>query len=135
MNSPRARRIKISAPSGVFTDRERLQREVLTLSGFALTVTLRAAFGLLIKNGKGWPMSKTLGRLLAAGQRAEVFEWGARAVKLYRCAAAKQTAFREAAIHAAFTEAMHALQFRSNYSWVLFAQPGERWQFTGDIFG
>lgn len=46
-------------------------------------------------------MSETLGRLLAAGQRAEVFEWGSRAVKLYRCAAAKQTAFREAAIHAA----------------------------------
>jgi Ser/Thr protein kinase RdoA (MazF antagonist) len=66
---------------------------------------LRAAFGFLIKNGKGWPMSKTLGRLLAAGQRAEVFEWGARAVKLYRYAAAKQTAFREAAIHAA-VEAM-----------------------------
>jgi hypothetical protein len=46
-------------------------------------------------------MSETMGRLLAAGQRAEVFEWGSRAVKLYRCAAAKQTAFREAAIHAA----------------------------------
>jgi aminoglycoside phosphotransferase (APT) family kinase protein len=46
-------------------------------------------------------MSETIGRLLAAGQRAEVFEWGVRAVKLYRCAAAKQTAFREAAIHAA----------------------------------
>jgi aminoglycoside phosphotransferase (APT) family kinase protein len=46
-------------------------------------------------------MSETMGRLLAAGQRAEVFEWGFRAVKLYRCAAGKQTAFREAAIHAA----------------------------------
>lgn len=46
-------------------------------------------------------MSETMGRLLAAGQRAEVFEWGSRAVKLYRCAAAKQTAFREAASHAA----------------------------------
>jgi aminoglycoside phosphotransferase (APT) family kinase protein len=46
-------------------------------------------------------MIETMGRLLAAGQRAEVFEWGSRAVKLYRCAAAKQTAFREAAIHAA----------------------------------
>jgi hypothetical protein len=45
-------------------------------------------------------MSETMGRLLAAGQRAEVFEWGSRAVKLDRCAA-KQTAFREAAIHAA----------------------------------
>jgi hypothetical protein len=40
-----------------------------------------------------------------------------------------------AAIDAAFTEAMHALQFMSDYSWVLFAQPGERWQFTGDIYG
>ena len=46
-------------------------------------------------------MIETMGRLLAAGQRAEVFEWGSRAVKVYRCAAAKQTAFREAAIHAA----------------------------------
>jgi aminoglycoside phosphotransferase (APT) family kinase protein len=46
-------------------------------------------------------MSVTMGRLLAAGQRAEVFEWGSRAVKLYPCAAAKQTAFGEAAIHAA----------------------------------
>jgi aminoglycoside phosphotransferase (APT) family kinase protein len=46
-------------------------------------------------------MSETMGRLLAAGQRAEVFEWSSRAVKLYRCATAKQTAFREAAIHAA----------------------------------
>jgi aminoglycoside phosphotransferase (APT) family kinase protein len=46
-------------------------------------------------------MSETMGRLLAAGQRAEIFEWGSRAVKLYRCVAAKQTAFREAAIHAA----------------------------------
>ena len=35
-----------------------------------------------------------------------------------------------AAIHAAFTEALQALQFRSEYSWVLFAQPGERWQFN-----
>jgi Ser/Thr protein kinase RdoA (MazF antagonist) len=46
-------------------------------------------------------MSETMGRLLAAGQRAEVFEWGSRAMKLYRCAAARRTAFREAAIHAA----------------------------------
>jgi len=46
-------------------------------------------------------MSETMGRLLATGQRAEVFEWGSRVVKLYRSAAAKHTAFREAAIHAA----------------------------------
>jgi hypothetical protein len=52
-----------------------MQREVLTLSGFALTVALRAAFGLLNKNGTRWTMSETMGRLLAAGQRAEVFEW------------------------------------------------------------
>jgi Ser/Thr protein kinase RdoA (MazF antagonist) len=46
-------------------------------------------------------MSETIGRLLAAGNVAEVFEWGSRVVKLYRSAAAKQAAFREAAIHAA----------------------------------
>jgi hypothetical protein len=36
----------------------------------------------------------------------------------------------DAAIHAAFTEGLQALLFRSEYSWVLFAQPGERWQFN-----
>jgi hypothetical protein len=46
-------------------------------------------------------MSETMGRLLAAGNVAEVFEWGPRVVKLYRSTAAKHTAFREAAIHAA----------------------------------
>ncbi|HEX3525364.1 MAG TPA: hypothetical protein VHT52_25150 [Stellaceae bacterium] len=50
-------------------------------------------------------MSETMGRLLAAGNVAEVFEWGSRVVKLYRSTAAKHTAFREAAIHAA-VEAM-----------------------------
>ena len=46
-----------------------------------------------------------VGRLLAAGNVAEVFEWGSRVVKLYRSLAAKQAAFREAANHAA-VEAM-----------------------------
>jgi hypothetical protein len=46
-------------------------------------------------------MSETMGRLVTTGQGAEVFEWGSRVVKLYRSAAAKNTAFREAAIHAA----------------------------------
>jgi aminoglycoside phosphotransferase (APT) family kinase protein len=46
-------------------------------------------------------MSETIGRLLAAGNVAEVFEWGSRVVKLYRSPARKPTAFREAAIHAA----------------------------------
>jgi aminoglycoside phosphotransferase (APT) family kinase protein len=46
-------------------------------------------------------MSETVGRLLAAGQRAEVFEWGSPVAKLYRLAGAKHTAFREAAIHTA----------------------------------
>src|SRR6266704_412884 len=32
----------------------------------------------------------------------------------------------DAAIHAAFTEARAALQFRSEYSWVLFAMHGDR---------
>ena len=50
-------------------------------------------------------MSNTVGRLLAAGNVAEVFEWGSRVVKLYRSLAAKQAAFREAANHAA-VEAM-----------------------------
>jgi hypothetical protein len=46
-------------------------------------------------------MHEIEGRLLAAGNVAEVFEWGSRALKLYRSPAAKQVAFREAAIHAA----------------------------------
>ena len=50
-------------------------------------------------------MNETIGRLLAAGNVAEVFEWGSRVVKLYRSSARKPTAFREAAIRAA-VEAM-----------------------------
>lgn len=46
-------------------------------------------------------MSETMGRLLAAGQRAEVFEWGARVVKLCRSTGSKHVMFREAAINAA----------------------------------
>src|SRR3974377_1616823 len=52
-------------------------------------------------NCKGCTMSETIGRLLAAGNVAEVFEWGPRVVKLYRSSARKPTAFREAANHAA----------------------------------
>lgn len=44
---------------------------------------------------------ETPGRLIAAGNVAEVFEWGPRVVKLYRSPGAKQVAFREAATHAA----------------------------------
>src|SRR6516162_4101615 len=50
-------------------------------------------------------MNETIGRLLAAGNVAEVFEWGSRVMKLYRSPARKPTAFREAANHAA-VEAM-----------------------------
>jgi hypothetical protein len=50
-------------------------------------------------------MSNAVGRFLAAGNVAEVFEWDSRVVKLYRSPAAKPAAFREAAIHAA-VEAM-----------------------------
>ena len=50
-------------------------------------------------------MSETIGRLLAAGNVAEVFEWGSRVVKLYRSSARKPTPLREAAVHAA-VEAM-----------------------------
>jgi Phosphotransferase enzyme family len=49
-------------------------------------------------------MSDTVGRFLAAGNVAEVFEWDSHIVKLYRSPAAKPAAFREAAIHAAVEE-------------------------------
>jgi hypothetical protein len=65
------------------------------------TVALRAGCGFVDKNGRGWTMSETMGRLLAAGQRAEVFEWGSRVVKLCRSTGSKQVIFREAAINAA----------------------------------
>jgi aminoglycoside phosphotransferase (APT) family kinase protein len=50
-------------------------------------------------------MNETIGRLLAVGNVAEVFDCGSRVVKLYKSTAAKPTVFREAAIHAA-VEAM-----------------------------
>jgi hypothetical protein len=46
-------------------------------------------------------MNETIGPLLAVGNIAEVFEWGSRVLKLYKSAAAKPAAFREAANHAA----------------------------------
>jgi len=46
-------------------------------------------------------MNVNIGRLLAVGNVAEVFEWDARVLKLYRSAVAKPAAFREAANHAA----------------------------------
>ncbi len=36
------------------------------------------------------------------------------------------------AIHAAFTDALLALQFRSDYSWARFAEPGEIWRYGGE---
>ncbi|WP_326912771.1 hypothetical protein [Rhizobium johnstonii] len=38
-----------------------------------------------------------IGRLLGSGKEAEVFEYGALALKLYRPAASKASSFREAA--------------------------------------
>ena len=38
----------------------------------------------------------------------------------------------DAAIHAAFTEARQALQFRNEYAWVVYAQSGEYRQFNGE---
>jgi hypothetical protein len=46
-------------------------------------------------------MTPAKGRLLAAGNVAEVFEWGDRVLKLYKSPAGKPAAFREAGIHAA----------------------------------
>ena len=57
-----------------------------------------------MESSRCWTMSDTVGRLLAAGNVAEVFEWDFRVVKLYRSPTAKPAAFREAAIHAAVEE-------------------------------
>src|SRR5215469_11882806 len=62
--------------------------------GFEL-LSPSAAHGSFNENGKERTMSETLGRLLAAGQRAEVFEWGSRVVKIYGSTGLKQVVFRE----------------------------------------
>jgi hypothetical protein len=67
-------------------------------------------------------MEKTVGRLLAAGNVATVFEYGSRVVKLYRSAAAKPVVFCEAAIHAV-VEAM-GLPVPAVWS---MQQIGDRW--------
>jgi hypothetical protein len=46
-------------------------------------------------------MEETLGRSLATGNTAEIFEWGSRVIKLYKSPSAKRAAFREAAANAA----------------------------------
>jgi hypothetical protein len=46
-------------------------------------------------------MKETLGRTLATGNTAEIFEWGSRVMKLYKSPAAKRAAFLEAATSAA----------------------------------
>lgn len=46
-------------------------------------------------------VSDSIGRLLAVGNVAEIFECGSRVLKVYKSARAKWTAFSEAAIHAA----------------------------------
>jgi aminoglycoside phosphotransferase (APT) family kinase protein len=65
---------------------------------------------------------KTVGRLLAAGNVAEISVWGSRVIKLYRSAAAKPTVFREAAIHAA----IEALGLPVPAVWGV-QQIGDRW--------
>jgi len=65
---------------------------------------------------------KTVGRLLAAGNVAEIFVWGSRVIKLYRSAAAKPTVFREAAIHSA----VEALGLPVPAVWGV-QQIGDRW--------
>ena len=72
-------------------------------------------------------MDETIGRLLAAGNVAEVFEWGAYALKLYRSPAAKRVAFREAAIHAA----VEALGLPVPAVWGV-QQVGDRWGIVFD---
>lgn len=46
-------------------------------------------------------MEDTLGRCLATGNTAEIFEWGSKVLKLYKSPTAKQAAFQEAATSAA----------------------------------
>src|SRR5262245_54805082 len=46
-------------------------------------------------------MEEALGRSLATGNTAEIFEWGPRVMKLYKSPAAKRAAFHEAATSAA----------------------------------
>lgn len=67
-------------------------------------------------------MQESMGRLLAAGNVAELFEWDGRALKLYRSPAAKRAAFREAAIHAA----VEALGLPVPAVWGV-QQIGDRW--------
>ena len=72
-------------------------------------------------------MSETIGRLLAAGNVAEVFEWGSRVVKLYRSSARKHAAFCEAAIHAA----VEAMALPVPAVWGVL-EVGERWGIVFD---
>ena len=72
-------------------------------------------------------MSEIIGHLIAAGQRAEVFEWGSRVVKLYRSTAAKRVVFAEAAIHAA----VEALRLPVPTVWRV-QQIGDRWGIVFD---
>jgi hypothetical protein len=46
-------------------------------------------------------MEVKLGRLLATGNAAEIFEWGSRVMKVYKSSGAKRAAFHEAAGNAA----------------------------------
>ena len=46
-------------------------------------------------------MEGALGRSLATGNTAEIFEWGSRVMKLYKSRAAKSATFREAPTSAA----------------------------------
>ena len=69
---------------------------------------------MLISPSFGLPImdAPALGRLLGAGKEAEVFAFGGGALKLYRTAAAKRSAFREAA-NAAVAESLDSLSPKS----------------------
>ena len=67
-------------------------------------------------------MNQPLGRLLAVGNVAEVFEYGSCVVKLYKSAAGKPAAFREASIHAV----VETLQLPVPMLWGV-QQFGNRW--------
>src|ERR1700730_5256576 len=71
--------------------------------------------------------AEIMGHLLAAGQRAEVFEWGSRVIKLHRSTTAKQVMSREAAIHAS----VEALGLPVPTVWSV-QQVGGRWDIVFD---
>jgi hypothetical protein len=72
-------------------------------------------------------MNKAIGRQIAAGNVAEIFEFGTRVAKIYKRTAAKPAAFCEAAIHSA----VEAIGLPVPRVWSV-QQFGDRWGIVFD---